>query len=173
LSSTAKKDITKFWTVTGERPRYSSELPRENKSEYQELFLDILARGLLQTTSAAEYKTRLSQLFIDRTDDPLLWEHFAERKERQDAINRRNEELREQRYAERRERWLREGLLPFVKSPEFNPATDVEQAFFDMFRIILSAGFLLCIDVITDFFYLIDNVICRFVIAVFRQPVVV
>lgn len=108
LSSTAKKDITKFWTVTGERPRYSSELPRENKSEYQELFLDILARGLLQTTSAAEYKTRLSQLFIDRTDDPLLWEHFAERKERQDAINRRNEELREQRYAERRERWLRE-----------------------------------------------------------------
>lgn len=72
------------------------------------MFLDILARGLLQTTSAAEYKTRLSQLFIDRTDDPLLWEHFAERKERQDAINRRNEELREQRYAERRERWLRE-----------------------------------------------------------------
>ncbi|GAA6256078.1 hypothetical protein F070042J6_19300 [Bacteroides sp. f07] len=108
LSSTAKKDKTKFWTVTGERPRYSSELPRENKSEHQELFLDILTRGLLQPASAAEYKAKLSQLFIDRTGDPLLWEHFAERKERQDAINRRNKELREQQYAERRERWLRE-----------------------------------------------------------------
>lgn len=108
LSSTAKKDIAKFWTVTGERLRYSSELPQENKSEYQELFLDILSRGLFQPASIDGFEACVSRLFIDRTGDPLLWKHFEERKERQEEINRRNAELRERRYAERRERWLRE-----------------------------------------------------------------
>lgn len=108
LGSTAKKDKAKFWTVTGERPRYSSELPREDKSVHQELFLDILSRGLFQPAAIDGFEARVSQLFIDRTGDPLLWEHFEERKERQEEINRRNAELREQRYAERRERWRRE-----------------------------------------------------------------
>ena len=95
-----KKDIAKFWTVTGERLRYSSELPRENKSEYQELFLDILSRGLFQPASIDGFEACVSRLFIDRTGDPLLWEHFEERKERQEEINRRNAELRERRYAD-------------------------------------------------------------------------
>lgn len=103
LSDTAKNDKAKFWNVTGERPRYSYDLPREDKSEHQELFLDILSRGLFQTTAIEGFETRVSKLFIDRTGDPLLWEHFEERRERQEETNRRNAELREQRYAELRE----------------------------------------------------------------------
>lgn len=108
LSGTAKNDKAKFWDVTGERPRYSYDLPREDKSEHQELFLDILSRGLFQTTAIEGFEARVSQLFIDRTGDPLLWEHFEERRERQEETNRRNAELREQQYAERREQWRRE-----------------------------------------------------------------
>lgn len=108
LGSTAKKDKETFWNVTGERLRYSSYIPRDNKLEYQELFLDILSRGLFQPTAINGFEGRVSQLFIDRSGDPLLWEHFEERKERQEEINRRNTELREQRYAERQEKWRRE-----------------------------------------------------------------
>lgn len=108
LSSTAKNDKAKFWNVTGERSRYSYDLPREDKSEHQELFLDILSRGLLQPSTTEGFGNRIAQLFIDRTGDPLLWEHFEERKERQEETNRRNAELREQRYAELREQWRRE-----------------------------------------------------------------
>lgn len=107
LSSTAKNDKAKFWNVTGERSRYSYDLP-EDKSEHQELFLDILSRGLFQPSTTEGFENRIAQLFIDRTGDPLLWEHFEERKERQEETNRRNAELREQRYAELREQWCRE-----------------------------------------------------------------
>ncbi|MFS2518291.1 hypothetical protein [Bacteroides xylanisolvens] len=108
LSSTAKKDMEIFWNVTGERLRYSSCIPRNNKSEYQELFLDILTRGLFQPIAISGFEDRVSQLFIDRSGDPLLWEHFEQRKAKQQETNRRTEEARERRLAERQEKWRRD-----------------------------------------------------------------
>lgn len=108
LSSTCKKDREKFWNVPGERPQYSYHISWNDKSEYQELFLDILSRGLFQPTAIGGFEERVSQLFIDRSGDPQLWEHFEQRKEKQEETNRRMEETRERRYAERREKWRRE-----------------------------------------------------------------
>lgn len=108
LSSTCKKDREKFWNVTGEKPQYSYHIPQDDKSECQELFLDILSRGLFQPTAIGGFEERVSQLFIDRSGDPQLWEHFKQRNEKQEETNRRMEEIRERRYAERREKWRRE-----------------------------------------------------------------
>lgn len=108
LSSKRKQDKKDFWEVTGERSRYSSYTPRENKSEYQELLQDILSRGLIQPTAINGFEERVSQLFIDRTDDPQLWEKFEERRLRQEETNRRNAETQEQRRIERWERRRRQ-----------------------------------------------------------------
>lgn len=108
LSSKRKQDKTDFWTVTGERSQHSCYTPRENKSEYQELLQDILSRGLIQPTAINGFEERVSQLFIDRTDDPQLWEKFEERRQRQEETNRRKAEQRERIWAERHEKWLKE-----------------------------------------------------------------
>lgn len=108
LCSARKQDKKDFWKITGERSRYNNYTPRYDKSEYQELLQDILSRGLIQSTAIGGFEERVSQLFIDRSGDPLLWERFEERKERQEEINRHNAELREQRWAEQWEKRRRE-----------------------------------------------------------------
>lgn len=108
LASTSGKVRNKYWHVTGEGAVSNYNFSLTDKSQYQELFLDLLARDLFQTTAIEGFEEQVSQLFIDRTGDPLLWEHFEERKERQEEINRRQAELRERRYAERREQWRRD-----------------------------------------------------------------
>lgn len=108
LSSKQKQNKKDFWTVTGERPRYGYGIPRLDKSEYQELLLDILSRELIQPTAINGFEERVSQLFIDRTGDPQLWEKFGERRQRQEETNRRKAEQRERIWAERQEKWRRE-----------------------------------------------------------------
>lgn len=108
LCSTRKQDIKDFWEVTGECSQYNSYTPREDKSEYQKLLQDILSRGLIQPTAIGGFEDRVSQLFLDRTGDPQLWEKFEERWLRQEETNRRKAEQRERLRAERKARWQRE-----------------------------------------------------------------
>ena len=108
LNSKRKQDRKDFWTVTGERSRYSYDTPRYDKSEYQELLQDILSRDLIQPTAINGFEERVSQFFIDRTDEPQLWEKFEERRLRQEETNRRKSEQRERLLAERQERYRKE-----------------------------------------------------------------
>lgn len=108
LSSPRKKDIAEYWHVSAENSEYDWSGYDVDKSQYRELLADILSRHLIQPTAIGGFEGRVSQLFIDRSGDPQLWEHFERRKEKQEEVNRRAEERREQLRAEQRKRWAQE-----------------------------------------------------------------
>ena len=94
--------------MTGEGSVSDYNFSLTDKSQYQELFLDLLARSLFHASDSGEFEQQVSQLFIDRSGDELLWEHFRQRQEKQEEVNRRREEIRERRRAEQQERWRKE-----------------------------------------------------------------
>lgn len=108
LASANGKIRRQYWHVTGEGSVSNYNFSLTDKSQYQELFLDLLARNLFHASDSGEFEQQVSQLFIDRSGDELLWEHFRQRQEKQEEVNRRREEIRERRRAEQQERWRKE-----------------------------------------------------------------
>ena len=108
LNSDRRKDIAEFWHGTGVDSKSGEETSKHDRTQYRELLADILSRSLIQPTPISGFGERVSQLFIDRTGDAQLWEHFEARQQQQEEINRQAEERRESRRAEQRERWARE-----------------------------------------------------------------
>lgn len=108
LASANGKIRRQYWHVTGEGSVSNYNFSLTDKSQYQELFLDLLARNLFHASDSGEFEQQVSQLFIDRSGDELLWEHLEQRQEKQEEVNRRREEIRERRRAEQRERWQKE-----------------------------------------------------------------
>lgn len=101
LRSPVKKDITEFWKVNEISDKNVRDTWKTDKSQFRELLEDILSRNLIQSTAIGGFEERVNQLFLDRTGDPDLWTHLETRRQHQQEINRRNDELREQRRIER------------------------------------------------------------------------
>lgn len=103
LASANGKVRHRYWHVSRKDSSFTTD-----KSRYQELFLDLLVRSLFHASDSGESEQRVSQLFIDRTGDPLLWEHLEQRRQTQEEANRRREETRARRRAEQWARWQKE-----------------------------------------------------------------
>ena len=91
-----QKDIAEYWHVSAENSEYDWSGYDVDKSQYRELLADILSRHLIQPTAIGGFEGRVSQLLLTVAVTRNCGEHFERRKEKQEEVNRRAEERREQ-----------------------------------------------------------------------------
>jgi hypothetical protein len=102
LLSARKADKEFFWQVksahTHQHYAYTSD-----EIALQKLLILIDEAGLIQDTAVNGFEGRVEQLFIDWSGDPLIWEKFSIRHEKQADVRARTRETRERNHQAERE----------------------------------------------------------------------